>query len=207
MARSPRAWANIVIYVSEHSRSLEFLSDFQLTIKMTKIKLIWIKVNLVTLKKNFNWLQNKKSKYKINDCDLKWLADWSFSTSIIIIFVQRGGCTQTLTQFVSLSEGGGFFFSFFEDLHLSKPEGCDILAPDPSKPSPIQSGPTGDLSSGLLSCLLNTCKKYYRARLPEHGTWPFQVSEPTSNKPTKTIQRGLLSGRIEVQPLTDWQLQ
>lgn len=73
-------------------------------------------------------------------------------------------------------------------------KGCGMFSPGPSKPSLFQSSPTNDLSSSLPSCRLNTCKKYYRVRLPEHGTWPFQVSEPTSNKPAKTIHWGCLPG-------------
>ena len=55
--------------------------------------------------------------------------------------------------------------------------------------------PVDDLSFGLLSCLLNTCKKYYSTRLPVHSIWPFQMSEPTSNKPTKTIHQDWVRGQ------------
>lgn len=90
-----------------------------------------------------------------------------------------------------------FFFLSLKPFTNQILRGCDMLAPSPSKPSLFQSGPVVDLSSGFLSSLLNTCKKYYRVRLLEHGTWPFQVSESTSNKPTKTIHQSWLPGWAE----------
>lgn len=92
--------------------------------------------------------------------------------------------------------GGRFFFFFLWRLVLIKAWGLWHTGSQSFKAITLPIWPCRRPFLCLLSCLLNTCKKYYRARLPEHGTWPFQVSEPTSNKPTKTIQQGPLPGQL-----------
>lgn len=56
--------------------------------------------------------------------------------------------------------------------------------------------PAGDLSTRLPSCLLNTCKKYYSARLP-------RARQPTFSGVRAHIKQAPLRPLSEAPPLTD----